>query len=409
MENKKIRLRKSDNEITVLIGKDNVQESIQYIQTHQIKSAEVTYGYEESQIDFLRECPSIESFSLEGPNVKNFSGVYQLKALKDLSINDTAPSLAVDFSQLIALEEIYGTLPPKAVAIGSLSNLKKMQIWGYKPKKKNLKEFTDLKALEDLELIQSNITSLEGIEGLKKLNRLSLNRLRALKDIEAIQHLSENLTKLQIEFAKNIQDFSPIGKVQSLESLSLNDCGTIPTIRFTEHLPHLKRLIFAGSTVLDGDVSLCLGLEYAYFTNKKHYSLRLKEGARLNDPHSFIERPITEPVPQNANLEEQPLPTQEWRIRMDDGDDQFTEENLAAAETVLQDLMDGLSNLQEPSEKKIIKKVKDTVLRLNALNEEYDFFIETLEREELCEFLLEKAQQAGLETEEDITEEWREW
>jgi hypothetical protein len=43
------------------------------------------------------------------------------------------------------------------------------------------------------------------------------------------------------------------------------------------------------------------------------------------------------------------------------------------------------------------------------LNEKYDSFIETLEREELCDFIMEKAQNAGLETEEDITEEWREW
>lgn len=164
MDKNKIRIRKNENEITVLIGKDNVQESIHYIRTNQIKKAEVTYRYEQSQIDFLSECPSIESLSLQGPNVKNMSGLYHLKSLKALAIDDAVPSLTIDFSQLNTLEEIYGTLPPKAVAINSLSNLKKMQIWGYKPKGKNLKEFTDLKALENLELISSNITSLDGID-----------------------------------------------------------------------------------------------------------------------------------------------------------------------------------------------------------------------------------------------------
>nr|WP_240633604.1 hypothetical protein [Planomicrobium okeanokoites] len=412
MEKSKLRVRNDEDGITVLIGKHNVRESIHYIQTHQIKSAEVTYSYEESQIDFLSECPSIESFSLEGPNVKNLSGVYHLKALKAFAINDTAPSLAIDFNQLTTLEEIYGTMPSKVVAIGSLIHLKKMQIWGYKPKGKNLKEFTDLKALEDLELISSNIISLDGIQGLKNLSRLALFRMRALTDIDAIQHLSKNLTDLEIESAKNIQDFSAIGKVQSLERLGLNNCGTIPSIRFIKQLPHLRSMRFWDTYVVDGDVSPCIGLEYTYFTNKKHYSHRLKEGPRINDPHSFIERSRpgdTGPVPQNAKQGEQPLPSQEWRMRMEDGDDQFTEENLAATETVLQNYMDGLSHLQEPSEKKIIKQVKEAVLRLNALNEKYDFFIETLEREELCDFIMEKAQQAGLDTEEDITEEWREW
>ncbi|RAZ79336.1 hypothetical protein [Planococcus halotolerans] len=412
MEKSKLRVRNDDNGPTVLIGKYNVQESVQYIQTYQIKSVEITYYYVESQIDFLSECTAIESLSLQGANVKNLSGLYHLKALKTLAIDDVVPSSTIDFSQLTTLEEIYGTLPPKAAAIGSLINLKKVQIWDYKPKAKNLKEFSDMKSLIDLELINSNIISLEGIQGLKKLNRLALFRMRTLTDIEAVQHLSGNLTDLEIESAKNIQDFSPIGKVGSLEHLGLNNCGTIPSIGFIKQLPHLRSMRFLDSTVLDGDVSPSIELEHVYFTNKKHYSHRLKDGPRLNDRPTFIERTLseeTESVLQNYNQEEQPLPTQEWRMRMEDGDDEFTLESIAETETVLQDFLATLSHLQAPSEKKIIKKVKEVVLRLNVLNEKYDFFIETLEREELHDFIMEKAQQAGLKTDEDITEEWREW
>ncbi|MDN7229435.1 hypothetical protein QWY15_19440 [Planococcus sp. N064] len=103
------------------------------------------------------------------------------------------------------------------------------------------------------------------------------------------------------------------------------------------------------------------------------------------------------------------MPTQEWKNRMDDGDDQFSTESIAAAEKVLQSYIDGISRLQEPTEEELMKKVKEVVLRLNAVNEEYDFFIETLEREELCEFILEHAKKAGMVADEDITEEWREW
>lgn len=412
MEKSKLRIRNDEDGTTVFIDKDNVQESVQYIQIYQIKSVAVTYDYEESQIDFLRECPTVESLSLEGPSVKSLSGIYHLKALKDLVINDTSRSLALDFSQLTSLERIVGTLPPKAVGIGSLINLKKMQIWGYKSKGKNLKEFTDMKALVDLELINSNITSLEGIQGLQKLSDLGLFRMRALTDIEAIQHLSENLTYLHIEGAKNVEDFSPLGKVESLEHIMLNNCGMIPSIRFIKQLPYLKGMQFWDSTIVDGDVSPCIELEHIAFTNKKHYSHRLKEGPRVNDRPTFIARSIpanTESVSQAVNPGEHLLPTQEWRMRMDEGDDQFTEENIAATETVLRGYTDGLSRFQEPSEKQIVQEVKKVVLRLNALNEEYDFFIETLEREELQDFIIEKAQQVGLETEEDITEEWREW
>lgn len=412
MEKNKLIMRKDEDGMTVLVSQENVQESVQYIQTHQIKSVEVTYDYEEAQIDFLRECPTIEILSLRGSSVRTMSGAYHLKRLKALVINDASRSLTLDFNQLPTLEEIYGTLPPKVEGIGTLNNLKKIQIWGYKPKGKNLMEFIDLKNLVDLELINANITSLEGIQGLKKLTRLGLYRMRALSDIEAIKHLSENLTSIQIEGSKNVHDFSPIGKVQSLVHLGLNNCGNISSIRFIEQLPHLSSMRFWDSTVLDGDVSPCIELEHIDFTNKKHYSHRLKRGPRVNDRPTFIPSSIpanTESVSQSDNSGEQLVPTQEWRIRMADGDDQFTEENLTATETVLSSYTDGLSRLQKPNEKQIIQEVKKVVLRLNALNEEYDFFIETLEREELQEFIMEKAQQIGLETEEDITEEWREW
>ena len=42
MEKSKLRIRNDDDGITVLIGKYNVQESIQYIQTNQIKSVQIT-------------------------------------------------------------------------------------------------------------------------------------------------------------------------------------------------------------------------------------------------------------------------------------------------------------------------------------------------------------------------------
>lgn len=90
-------------------------------------------------------------------------------------------------------------------------------------------------------------------------------------------------------------------------------------------------------------------------------------------------------------------------------DDLFTEENLAAVADVLEDYQKKLLRLREPSEKQILKQVEKTVLRLNTLNDQHDHFIETMEREELQEFITEKAQEAGLETEEDVTEEWREW
>ncbi|WP_088090417.1 hypothetical protein [Bacillus sp. OV166] len=103
-------------------------------------------------------------------------------------------------------------------------------------------------------------------------------------------------------------------------------------------------------------------------------------------------------------------PTLEWKQRMDEDDDLFTDENINATNEVLDSYINSLKVLRDnPTEEEILECVKKVVISLNELNENYDYFIETMEREELYEFITEAARIAGFESEEDITEEWREW
>lgn len=103
-------------------------------------------------------------------------------------------------------------------------------------------------------------------------------------------------------------------------------------------------------------------------------------------------------------------PTEEWRESLEEGDELFTEESIAESERVLDEFVDALISLGDNgSKEEIMKLAEKAVLEFNALNEEYDYYIETLEREDLCDFIMEAAKLAGLNTQEDITEEWREW
>jgi len=102
-------------------------------------------------------------------------------------------------------------------------------------------------------------------------------------------------------------------------------------------------------------------------------------------------------------------PTAAWQQRMED-DEIFTAENIKATDEILVTYMNRLKGfVDKMSEQDILEYVKEVVIGLNELNEQFDYFIEILEREELCEFIIKAANVAGLETEEDITEEWREW
>ncbi|WP_318627395.1 hypothetical protein [Paenibacillus polymyxa] len=93
------------------------------------------------------------------------------------------------------------------------------------------------------------------------------------------------------------------------------------------------------------------------------------------------------------------------------GDDLFTEEKLLMSDKVLDNYLNQLILLQEAKHpESIMKAVAEIVITFNELNDANDYFIETMEREELAEFIDKAARLAGLEIEEqDTTEEWREW
>lgn len=62
------------------------------------------------------------------------------------------------------------------------------------------------------------------------------------------------------------------------------------------------------------------------------------------------------------------------------------------------------------SQDKAMVEVKTLVLALNELNEQCDFsLIETDQREGICELIFQTLASAGVEFDEDVTEEWREW
>ncbi|MGN4941815.1 hypothetical protein [Bacillus cereus group sp. MYBK104-1] len=102
-------------------------------------------------------------------------------------------------------------------------------------------------------------------------------------------------------------------------------------------------------------------------------------------------------------------PTTSW-VEYDEDGEFFTEENIIATNKVLDTYINNLQQLGEnPTEAEVMQVVKEVVMKLNKLNIEHDHFIETMESEDLYEFIDAAARIAGLESEEDITEEWREW
>lgn len=147
-----------------------------------------------------------------------------------------------------------------------------MSLWNYKPKSKNLSEISELKAIQELEIIKSSINSLKGSGNLLNLERLKLGYLNQLSYIDELEKIRERLKVLNFESCKKIENHEYVACLNNLEELSFNECGNIETINFIDKMPNLKRFIFMGTNIIDGNLQSCERLEYVAFTNKKHFS-----------------------------------------------------------------------------------------------------------------------------------------
>ena len=110
-----------------------------------------------------------------------------------------------------------------------------------------------------------------------------------------------------------------------------------------------------------------------------------------------------------AFLSETPIP--EWRQRMAQGDDMFSEESITAVETALTEYVQTLCEaIQKKNATTVYNSMGKLVKKLNKINDKYGL-IETMEREELCEWLNTLIRKTGLELADnvDITDEYREW
>ena len=105
-------------------------------------------------------------------------------------------------------------------------------------------------------------------------------------------------------------------------------------------------------------------------------------------------------------------PTIDWTIRMKGGDDIFTQKNIKESETILNDFIDELViAVKSKKASSVYSKVKKVVSNFNKLNGGENSFIETMEREELVDFIEKATKLTGFKIEDgiDITEDWRAW
>lgn len=261
----------------LVVESDTLQDAVDYIQRENQKEIRIGRKYTLDTVDFLRECPNITGVSFDIESPCDYSALFEMPNLKDLSVSGTLDRKHyIPVNELEHLESLAISECGKENNIGKCKKLKKLHIYQYKPKPKNLEELRDLKTLEELCLNQGNLVELSGIETLN-LKRLYLYYIRNLGDISAVRGLGNTLTELEVEHCTKLTGYEALGALKKVHWLKLVKCGDIPSLKFVSQMDGLKKISFGQTNVIDGDISPCERLDYAGFTNKKHFSHTFKQ------------------------------------------------------------------------------------------------------------------------------------
>lgn len=105
-------------------------------------------------------------------------------------------------------------------------------------------------------------------------------------------------------------------------------------------------------------------------------------------------------------------PTTNWRHRLNDGDLIFNDSNILESEIILDSFIDNLA-IATKSKKasSIYSTAKKVTESFNKANQKHNDFIDTMEREELVDFIENAIKLTGFKIDSgvDITEDWRQW
>lgn len=225
-----------------------------------------------NSIDFSKfaKIPELKSLSISDNIIikkdDNWEGIYNLKSL--VSFGATQEKLDIDLAHFPQLEALFIKYSEKIINLNALTNLKHLSIWSLK--QKDCFFFEQIKHLEELFIIQSEIRSIKGLEKLDKLRILELSNNNKLNDISILNQI-ENIEKVSIKKCKLLSDLNTLAENKSIKFLYSEK---IDELNF---IPSMKSLNYLGFAELkNGDLSALMMSKtlskVGFYPNKKHYS-----------------------------------------------------------------------------------------------------------------------------------------
>lgn len=315
----------------------------------------------------------------------------------------------IDFSKFKNAEFIYGQWPNKYDNLNSLSNVKKMRIEKFH--EKDFNSISHLENLEELEFYDLKIQSLNGLENLTKLKRLDIEKAPKLLNTNSVGVNHRQLEWIRIFNCKSLEDASSIGELPNLKHLMISKINCLDSIAFLDNLTKLDFLY------LHPDATGVLNDDYYPIVNKLKELNKIEQLKNWKRLDLYLNKKFKVRIEQKTKPSElqvifNNLSIRNWTENYKEGLKQYSKENCEKALKIIKELIDNLES-GELTDSQKLGYIKLAVLDFNRLNNELmNSFIETGEREELCDIFDNIADAIGIDTQkykDGIASEWREW
>lgn len=229
-------------------------------------------AFKGENVEFLKDYPDVSSVLVSEGEGIDLQGLRYLCNLRHLAITNSTTS--VSLSQFEELSSFTGDWSPKLnLGIGCRS-LRFLTLFKYKSV--DFSDFPVIPSVEQLELIQSSVTSLNGIHKHKHIQKLQIERCPKLTSIGAIVGLNDGmLDTLVLSRCRKIVDIEMMSGMVNITKLVIEFGGSLGSLDFLEGCNRLSFFGFFETNVLSGDLAPLLRLPCLMSIgtgDKRHYS-----------------------------------------------------------------------------------------------------------------------------------------
>lgn len=361
-------------------------------------------------IDFLADprLMKIKGVSIQY-EIKNIEPLFNLEYLTHLGLPENI-QIEFDFSRFKNLIFLGGFVPKKYKNIHQLLELKYVSLSNYR--KPNLIEFSQCKQLIKVWMYSVDIENLSGLSNLTNLIKIDLENCRKLVSLDGIATQNISLQNVRLINCKKLKNADALANLPNLTQLQLYEVHELYSLKFLYNLNSIENLYINPKKVGVQNQDYYPLVE----TLKKLDKLAFLKGWKPLNSYlnkEIVIESVEEIQKSDLDLIKENIDIMSWTEKKDEGLEQYTKKNCKTAQTIILKLINQLENVEQSDFLKKEELIRECVLELNKFNETLDgSFIETGEREELCDLFDNIADAVGLNVQDypdGVASKWRDW